>query len=85
VLWVHSYLLIYLLTPWSRDFLEKLARNSPHFMETEGSLPPPASILSQLNPVHTCPSFVAQAVCEYFVKNMRFNREEFSAPRTTPS
>jgi len=35
----------YLLTPWSRDLLEKLIsfqrvkKNCPHFMEPEGSLP----------------------------------------------
>ena len=38
------YLLTYILTPWSRVLLEKLtsfqhSRNSPHFMEPEGSLP----------------------------------------------
>jgi hypothetical protein len=36
-------LLTCLLSPWSRVLLEKLtgsqSRNSPHFMETEGSLP----------------------------------------------
>jgi len=37
-------LITYLLTPWSRVLLEKLtflslSRNSPHFMEPEGSLP----------------------------------------------
>ena len=37
-----TYLLTYLFTPWSRVLLEKLtgfARNSPHFMEPESSLP----------------------------------------------
>ena len=38
-----TYLLTDLLTPWSRVLLEKLtgfqlAKNSPHFMETKGSL-----------------------------------------------
>jgi len=51
--YVFTYLLTYLLTPWSRVLLEKLpvfnySRNSPHFMESEGSL--------QHSQVHaTCP------------------------------
>ena len=43
---IHSYLLTYLLTPWSRALLEKLTgfqlirKFAPsHFMESEGSLP----------------------------------------------
>ena len=39
---IHHYLITYLHTPWSR-VLEKLTgfqtRNSPHFMDSEGSLP----------------------------------------------
>jgi len=38
-----TYVLTYLLTPWSRVFLQKLtgshSRNSPYFMEPQGSLP----------------------------------------------
>jgi hypothetical protein len=40
----YTYVLTYLLTPWSRVLREKLTglqlvKNSPHFMETESSLP----------------------------------------------
>jgi hypothetical protein len=53
----------YVLASWSRVFIERLtssrlAKKFPHFMEPEGSLPrlqvpPPMSVLSQLEPVQT--------------------------------
>jgi len=44
VLTYFTYLLTYLLTPWSRVLIEKmtvsqLIKNSPNFMEPEGLLP----------------------------------------------
>jgi hypothetical protein len=45
VIFIRQSCRLYLLTPWSRVLLEKLTslrsypRNSPHFMEPEGSLP----------------------------------------------
>ena len=54
-----------LLTSWSRILLEKvtgsqLVKNSPHLMESKGSLPhlqpPPFPVLSQIKTVHALPS-----------------------------
>ena len=58
-----TYLLIYLIKPWSRLLFEKLTGSqlvkkfSQHFMEPDSSLPVytcplPVHILSQLDPVH---------------------------------
>jgi hypothetical protein len=59
---VHTYVLTYLLTPWSRVLIEKITcwqpvKKFPAFLEPEGSSPrlqdlPPVPVLSQINPVH---------------------------------
>jgi hypothetical protein len=60
------------LAPWSRVLLEKLTvtqlvRNSPPFMESEGSLP----ILSQMHPVHIFPPCFPKICSDIFSSTPR--------------
>jgi len=67
-IYICTFLLTYLLTPWSRVLLEKLTglqlvKKFPAFYGTRKFItaltrecPPPVPILSQLNPVHTLTS-----------------------------
>ena len=72
---VCTYLRTYLLThsiqqspSWEANWFCSYSRNSPHFMEPEGSYrihkcPPPGPILSQFDPVHAPTSYFPKIDC----------------------
>jgi hypothetical protein len=82
--YLHTYLLTYLLTELSSQLCSH-SRTLHHFMEPEGSSPfhkspPLVPILSQIDPVHTIPSYLSKI---HFIIVHPLNEFLFSPIRAT--